>query len=196
MRPDRRNGPRNPELVTGLSASDETLSAAVGREDRPAEFSSEQRAALEVRQTDQDRTLAAVHQLEAALASAAPGRAGPWQAGVQAALAVLGDATEEEAGNAARPDSLLSDIARTQPRLRNRVRGLRVQYQQVRETIDALHRELDGPCAELDVADLRQRVAWLLGALRHQRSRESDLIYEAYYEAFNRDVEQDLRDGP
>ena len=41
------------------------------------EFSESQRAGLEVRQADQDRTLAGMHRLEAMLAAAAPGpRAG------------------------------------------------------------------------------------------------------------------------
>jgi hypothetical protein len=73
--------------------------------------------------------------------------------------------------------------------LRNRVRGLRAQYDQLRDSIDSLRHELgDAADAVPDVADLRQRLAWLLNALRHQRGRESDLIYEAYYEAFNADI--------
>jgi len=158
----------------------------------PAEFTPAHRAALDVRQTDQDRTLAAVHQLEAALASAAPGREQPWGDEVLGALAILDQATAEEDRNAAEPESLLSDIARTQPRLRSRVRGLRAQYRQLRDAIQALRRELPDTDVDLDVADLRQRLGWLLGALRHQRARESDLIYEAYYEAFSRDLEEDL----
>lgn len=158
----------------------------------PSEFDAQHRAALETRQADQDRTLAAVHDLEAALGSAAPGREPAWRDSVRVGLAALGAATGEEADNAAQPDSLLADIARTQPRLRNRVRGLRAQYRQVQDTIAALQHELDDPTHDLDVADLRQRLAWVLGALRHQRARESDLIYEAYYEAFKHDLEQDL----
>jgi len=34
--------------------------------------------------------------------------------------------------------------------------------------------------------EARQRLALVLSALRHLRERESDLIYEAYYDAFNR----------
>lgn len=41
--------------------------------------------------------------------------------------------------------------------------------------------------AGVDVGDIRQRLAWVLTGLRHQRARESDLIYEAYYEAFRTD---------
>ena len=155
----------------------------------PAEFSEAQRAALDARQTDQDRTLLAVHGLEAALATAAPGRESAWRLEVTSMLAALGEATAEEERNAAQPDSLLSDIARTQPRLRNRVRGLRAQYRQVRDTIVELSQELSE--TQPDVSDLRHRLESLLGLLRQQRARESDLIYEAYYDAFKRDVEQD-----
>jgi hypothetical protein len=148
---------------------------------------------MSARQVDQDRTLAAIHDLEGALAAAAPGRERPWRDAVRAALDILGEAATEEEANAAEPDSLLSDIARNQPRLRHRVHGLRAQYRQVRDTIDALRPELAPDPPALDVADLRQRLAWLLTALRHQRARESDLIYEAYYEAFNRDLARDAQ---
>jgi hypothetical protein len=40
----------------------------------------------------------------------------------------------------------------------------------------------------MDFPEVRDRLGWLLTALRHQRTRESDLIYEAYYDAFERDL--------
>lgn len=152
-------------------------------------FTPAQRAGLESRLADQDRTLAAMHELEEALAEAAPGREQRWRERVLAALAVLDDATSEEYANAESPDSLLSDIRRTQPRLRTRVRGLRAQYRQLREGIGALRTELGEPEPDsTDFADIRQRLTWLLTALRHQRARESDLIYEAYVDAFHADL--------
>ncbi len=163
----------------------DVLSSSDGRE----ELTEGQRAGLDTRRADQDRTLEAMHQLEAALGSAAPGREQSWGAAVLASLTVLDEATREESENADLPDSLLSDMARTQPRLRNRVRGVRLQYRQVRDSIASLRRELERPIdAAVDVADLRERLSWLMTALRHQRARESDLIYEAYYEAFKKDL--------
>ncbi|MHB8672017.1 MAG: hypothetical protein ACYDAD_15925 [Acidimicrobiales bacterium] len=162
----------------------------------PAGFTEVQRVGLEVRRADQDRTLEAVHRLEAALASAAPRREGTWHNDVVEALEILDDATAGEEANAALPESLLSDIARTQPRLRHRVRGLRAQYRQLRDTVGSLRRELEESGVDIEIADVRRRLAWLLDVLRHHRARESDLIYEAYYEAFKRDVEEDLRRGP
>ena len=161
-------------------------------------FSDEQRAGWEARRVDQDRTLSAIHQLEAALADPAPGRQAEWRASVLSALEVLDTTTAEEVANAWRPDSLLSDIARGHPRLRPRVRGVRVQYGHLREAIAALRGELnEHPEAGLDYGDLRQRLGWTLSALRHQRARESDLIYEAYYDAFAADLGSEGRaSGP
>jgi hypothetical protein len=154
------------------------------------ELSALQREGLETRRSDQELTLAAIHRLEKALESAAPKREERWREEVIAALMVLADATTREADNADRPESLLSDIAHNQPRLRNRVRGIRTQYRQLRERIAELDRELHQPQdAAPDFADLRQRLAWVLTALRHVRARESDLLYEAYYDAFRSDLE-------
>jgi hypothetical protein len=151
----------------------------------------------EARDADQDRTLAAMQQLEGALGTAAPHREQAWLADVRRALAVLAEAASEEAGNAARPDSLLSDISRTQPWLRNRVRGLRIHYGQLRDGISALGKELDSHAGEpVDFTDVRQRLAWVLAGLRHQRARESDLIYEAYYDAFRSDLASEAAGPP
>lgn len=149
-----------------------------------------------LRQADQDRTLQAMQQLETALGAAAPRREQAWRQDVRSALSILGEATGREADNATQPDSLLSDIARTQPWLRNRVRGLRIQYRQLQDGITSLLEELDEPAGGgVDFADLRQRLAWILTGLRHQRARESDLIYEAYYDAFRADLTDDVVDG-
>ena len=152
-------------------------------------FSDAQRSGLDVHQVDQDRTLEAMHALEKALSEAAPRREEEWRAAVLDALSVLESATAEEATNAERPDSLLSDLAHNQPRLRNRTRALRLQYAKLRDTIASLRREMEEHGESgADYADVRQRLGWVLTALRHQRARESDLIYEAYYEAFREDL--------
>jgi hypothetical protein len=166
-------------------------------EDRESKgFSESQRSGLERREFDQDRTLTAMHGLEMALGSAAPKREGRWREDVLEALSILCETIQEEIWNAERPDSLLSDIAQTQPWLRNRVRGLRLQYRRLQDDIDSLHREMeDHDGTAVDFADLRQSLAWILHGLRHQRGRESDLIYEAYYEAFGIDLGQESR-GP
>ena len=137
-----------------------------------------------------------MHDLEASLGAAAAGRESSWRAAVLAALVVLDEATDDESTNASHPDSLLSDIKRTQPRLRTRVRGICSQYANLRQSITSMRAELARPEDDdgTDFADVRQRLAWLLTALRHQRARESDLIYEAYYDAF--DTELNVDAGP
>jgi len=160
--------------------------------ERRERFTAEQRAGLEARREALDRTLDAMHRLETALESASTGRESSWREEVVAALAVLDESAAEESRNAWRPYSLLSDIARNQPRLRNRVSGIRIQYDLLRDRIAAVGRELGEPRdSDVDVADLRQRLALILASLRYQRARESDLIYEAYYDAFGADLHQD-----
>ncbi|MBA3288635.1 MAG: hypothetical protein H0U21_11525, partial [Acidimicrobiia bacterium] len=128
--------------------------------EEPSHFTSSHRAGHDARLADQDRTLAAMHQLEAALGLAAPGREAPWLERVRSGLAALEEATSGEFANAEDPDSLLSDIKRTQPRLRTRVRGLRTQYGQLRQAIASARAELDEPGDQAtDFADVRQRLS-------------------------------------
>jgi hypothetical protein len=159
-------------------------------------FDEQQRNCLDSRLADHDRTLDAMQRVELALSQAAPGREAQWREAVLHALMVLEQATADEAANSKRPDSLLSDLALSQPRLRNRARALRLHYEKARETITELRQELEGPKdMGVDFADVRQRLGWLLTALRHQRARESDLIYEAYYDAFRVDLHTPGRRG-
>jgi hypothetical protein len=168
---------------------------AEGTDPGPGTLTPTQQRRVDERTADQDLTLAAMHQLEAALGTAAPRREQAWSNEVRRTLGILGEAARDEADNAAQPDSLLSDIARTQPWLRNRVRGLRIHYRQLRDAIAALQDELDAAAGQaVDFTDIRQRLAWVLAGLRHQRARESDLIYEAYYDAFRSDIPRDASD--
>ena len=160
----------------------------MGVPDQPG-FNRPQPEAVGGRQADQDRTLEAMHLLERALAAPAPGRETGWRDEVLASLAILDDATTEEYDNGNRPDSLLSDIKRTQPHLGPRVRGVTAQYAQLRDRVRALRHELTNDREDPpDFADIRERLAALLTAIRHQRARESDLLYEAYFDAFNSDL--------
>jgi len=165
--------------------------------DSGSDLTDAQQAGLDARHADQDRTLAAMHRLEAALGAAAPGRQAPWREDVVDALRVLDDATAEEDANARQPDSLLSDIKRTQPRLRTRVRGVRAQYAHLRRALGELRSEIEAAGdVDQDFADVRQRLAWVLTALRHQRARESDLVYEAYLDAFDADLAREASTSP
>jgi hypothetical protein len=92
---------------------------------------------------------------------------------------------------------LLSDSARTQPWLRNRVRRLRIHYRQLQDGIAALDDDLDAAAGQaVDFTGIRQRLAWVLARLRHQRAREPGLIYEACHESFGSDIPRDAGDQP
>jgi hypothetical protein len=164
------------------------------REAMTAAFTLEQRAALATRQADQDRTVEAVHQLNTALVAAASGREAVWRRNVADALEILHEAVSAESCARGQADSLLSDIARTQPRLRNRVRRLRLEYVRLSERIDLAARTL-GQGDDVGVAETRTHVGNLINALQIVRGRESDLIYEAYFDAFDRDIEEELGGG-
>ena len=147
---------------------------------------------LSRRQVDQDRTLDAMQALESVLSHPSPGREVAWREAVLDALGILAEATREEAANAAQPDSLLSDLAQNQPRLRNRVRGLRVQYRQLQEAIDACQHKLANAPENFAIVDVRDDLARVLTGFRDQRAKESDLLYEAYYDAFRSDLPRDV----
>jgi hypothetical protein len=147
---------------------------------------------VSARYEDQDRTLRALQQVERASAAPLHTDHGNWQRKVVDALSSLEQAMAEEQTNADQPYSLLSNLAQTQPRLRSRVRGTRVHYQQVRKTVSALRRDLTATAPpDVDLDDARRRVSRLASALRYQRARESDLIYEAYYDTFDADIESE-----
>jgi hypothetical protein len=161
------------------------------REAMTAAFTLEQRAALATRQADQDCTVEATNQLNAAVVAAASGREAVWRRNVADALESLHEAVTAESCARGQADSLLSDIARTQPRLRNRVRRLRLEYVRLSEQIDLASRTL-GQGDDVGVAETRTHVGNLINALQVTRGRESDLIYEAYFDAFDRDIEEEL----
>ena len=164
----------------------EAQSAGADGEPTPTD---EQR--LSRRQVDQDRTLDAMQALEAELSRPFPRREIAWREAILDALGILAEATHEEAANAAQPDSLLSDLAQRQPRLRNRVRALRVQYRHLQEAIDACQQTLIAEPEDITISDIRDDLARVLSGFRDQRAKESDLLYEAYYDAFRSDLPHD-----
>ena len=125
----------------------------------------------------------AIHHLEERLSSAAPGREKPWVQGMIDALAELRAVMRDRLDTS---DGLLRDIEAAAPHLWNQVQKLRTEYahieRQAGDLIAEFHSPDEGHCAEY--RDVRQRVGWLLTALRHEQSRETDLIFKVY----NRDM--------
>ncbi len=152
------------------------------------------RPPVSARYEDQDRTLCALHRLEHAVGAPIGQDATTWHRDLLETLTGLQRAMAEEQANADKPHSLLSNLAHTQLRLRSRTRGTRAQYQQLRDAVAELLSDVARTEAlDIDRDDLRRRVARLASALRYQRARESDLIYEAYYDTFETDIETEIR---
>ena len=141
----------------------------------------EQSAAVEASRVERDRTFEALLGLEAALGTAAPGREAEWISAVSATLRTLEDAMSKERTESLRLDSLLSMIATDNPRrFASRVRQLREQSDDIIESLESLHGQLDRfEQQSIDVADVRQRLGWVIRAIHYRRARESDLVFEA-----------------
>src|SRR4051794_10561868 len=84
----------------------------------------EQQTALDMSRGDRDRALDALHALEAASASAGPGRDQEWRDTVAVALELLTEAIDEQQGSYSHTDSLMAQVAQDDPRLRTWVRQL------------------------------------------------------------------------
>ncbi len=131
---------------------------------------------------DRDTSLGALHALEEALAGAAPGRHGLWLQRVTTALDTLDTALNTQGATDSETTSLLSEIARTEPRLVPRIERLRQEYNDIRVALHSLRNQIspigDQP-ADIDVADIRDRLSGIARRYRRHRSREADLVYEA-----------------
>jgi hypothetical protein len=147
----------------------------------PGSASADEEAAFAASRADRDETLGAIHRLEAAVEMAAPGRESEWLEQVVTDLRSLERAVATERDESSRPDSLLSMIARAYPRrFGSRVRQLREQFDDIGVTIASLRGQLESaPEQPVDFGDLRQRLGWLVAAMRHRRIREADLVFEA-----------------
>lgn len=155
---------------------------AVARDPEPRTPSSEESAAFTDSSAGRDVTLTALRRLEAAAGRAGTGREADWLDQVAADLAILEQAVKAESNEFVRVDSLLSMIARDYPRrFGSRIRQLREQHDDIADTISSLRGQLASMRNEetIDVPDVRQRLSWLLGAIRHRWGRETDLVYEA-----------------
>jgi hypothetical protein len=132
-----------------------------------------------------------MHQLEAALAAAAARREQAWsnrreQAWsneVRRTLGILGEAAREERRTRPSP-TVCCLISSATAMAAQQGRGLKIHFRQLRDATAARQHELDAAADQaVDFTDVRQRLAWVLAGLRHQRARESDLLHEAYYDA-------------
>ena len=131
---------------------------------------------------EHDALLEATHRLEAALASAAPGRERAWNQQVVEKLRTVVDLLNEHARSAEAADGLLAMICNAQPRLLHRVERLRHEHVDLVRQAQGLQQYLahHAPDETPNFRDIRQRTTWLLDALRHHRAAATDLIFETF----------------
>jgi hypothetical protein len=89
---------------------------------------------------------------------------------------------QQQYANAGSEDGLLSQVISDAPHLASRVDRLRKEYLDLLRQISALRDQFASEATAGDLPrfdDIRQRLAWLLTALRHHQSRETDLVFEA-----------------
>lgn len=147
--------------------------------DPSSDESREKQEAFDVSRGDRDRTLAALHRLESALAMASG--TNEWVEAVIGDLRSLESAMRAERDELNRPDSLLAMIAAEAPRrFGPRIRGIRDQYDDITRQVGSLLRET-GPSQRgtVDSSDLRHRCGSVIRAVHHCRARQTDLVYEA-----------------
>lgn len=89
---------------------------------------------------------------------------------------------QQQYANAASADGLLSQIINEAPHLAPRVDRLKKEYRDLLRQISTLRDQFESGSNKDELpnfVDIRQGAAWLLNAVRHHQSRETDLIFEA-----------------
>jgi hypothetical protein len=124
--------------------------------------------------------LSAMRALEDALAKPTPQREAAWASLVRSELGALEDAMLRQTAELEGEDHTLAALARDQPRLLPRVEQLRQQYGDLVRQVSALREQLSAESAP-ESEETRQRLAWILTALKHFQAKETDLIFEALH---------------
>lgn len=137
--------------------------------------------AVDASRRTRERMLKAMRVLETALAKASVQRETAWRTRVVTALIALEETMRRQAAELKGQRGLLAELLQEAPRLEHRILRLRSQYEDLVRQIGSLREEFSGAekSSPSNVGDIRQRLAWLLTALRHFQSGETDLIYEA-----------------
>jgi hypothetical protein len=132
-----------------------------------------------VSQADRDRMLEAMHALEEAAGRPASRPSRAWAQSMQTALERLDAAFAEQRASYEDPIGLMAEIANDHPQLRTLVRQLRHRWVELEATAQALREALESSPDRYSVYEVRERVRWLMGSVRHHREREADLVFEA-----------------
>jgi len=158
------------------------MSESIGPSPHAPAAAAEQRHQRQLSQQtrgEHDELLAAMHQLEAALASPAPFREREWAARASQDLASVRGNLERHILSAEGTGGLFAELDLT--RCGMRVAELRQEHQTLLERARDLERALRRDDQTPDFAALRGQAAEFLTAIRRHHSREVDLIYECFW---------------
>ena len=131
---------------------------------------------------EHDHLLAAIHRLEAALASAATCQRA-WADRVGDELKPVADVLELHVTSAESPDGLLAETDKVSPRLEYRLEQLRREHAGLRTQLRGLQQQIQhhGDDEKPNCQDIRRRAARMLDALRHHQAQENDLIFGSFF---------------
>ena len=126
--------------------------------------------------------LSCVHRVGSALAAPAPGREQDWARAVLASLEELQDSLGEHLRFVERPGGLYPEIEEAFPEATHRVLYLRETNRSLLDRLELLMRETrriaEGEGAAFMA--VRSNALTLIGEIRHQQSRETDLVFQAF----------------
>lgn len=143
--------------------------------------SAQRSVAVDDNRTQHVRLFFAIYRLDSCLGQATPGRLQQWSADVHEALNLLLSAMLESSECVCLDQGLIEEIRFTTPRLLNRIDDLRAEFEGLIAQANAVQRELSHNISEenANYADFRQRLGWLLAAVKHHQAKEVDLVFEA-----------------
>jgi chromosome segregation ATPase len=120
-----------------------------------------------------------MHNLEAALAAASFNRTDDWNEIVQGELGRLQQALRQSRAQLHASHGLFAEIAADHPRLISRIEKLKQEFYDLERQMETLQEQFRDTADAPEVADIRERLSWLLKALRHAQTRENELVFEA-----------------
>lgn len=151
-------------------------------DDRTTTRTHEQQNVSQRTRGEHDELLIAMHKLEGALGSPAPGRESNWARRVIGDLASVSIALRAHVASAEGETGLFSELLLVRPEMTvARIERLRIEHGQLLEQAAALAGSLGQDDCVPDFAALRRQAAELLAAIRTHHAHESDLIFECFW---------------
>jgi hypothetical protein len=143
--------------------------------------SAEQQESSARTRREHSELLAAMHRLEAALASPAPTREMQWKSRAAQDLEEVRAILEAHVLSAEGLGGLFAELEMASPHVAHRVAELRKEHSAFLEALVRLERGFSGEDATPGHELLRREAATFLSALRQHHAQEVDLIFESFW---------------